>query len=64
VSYLQCPECRMTVPAAAYYLRGDECPRCLRAMEPLQRVRRQTSRGAMTQGTPLALPEEDPRPSA
>jgi hypothetical protein len=34
VSYLQCPECRLTVPAAAYYLRGDECPRCLTKMEP------------------------------
>jgi uncharacterized paraquat-inducible protein A len=33
VSYLQCPECRLTVPAAAYYLRGDECPRCLTTME-------------------------------
>jgi hypothetical protein len=34
VAYLQCPECRLTVPAAAYYLRGDECPRCLTAMAP------------------------------
>lgn len=33
MSYLQCPECRLTVPAAAYYLRGDECPRCLAKME-------------------------------
>jgi hypothetical protein len=40
VSYLQCPECRLTVPAAAYYLRGDQCPRCLTAMEPLERVAR------------------------
>jgi hypothetical protein len=35
VAYLQCPECRLTVPAAAYYLRGDECPRCLTAMAPV-----------------------------
>ena len=32
MAYLQCPGCRLTVPAAAYYLRGDECPRCLTAM--------------------------------
>jgi hypothetical protein len=30
----------LTVPAAAYYLRGDECPRCLTAMEPAERFRR------------------------
>ena len=34
MSYLQCPECRLTVPALAYYLRGDECPRCMAAMVP------------------------------
>jgi hypothetical protein len=39
VSYLQCPECRLTVPAAAYYLRGDECPRCLTTMQPFHRKR-------------------------
>jgi hypothetical protein len=39
VSYLQCPECRLTVPAAAYYLRGDQCPRCLTSMAPYQRKR-------------------------
>jgi hypothetical protein len=33
MSYLQCPQCRLTVPASAYYLRGDECPRCLTGME-------------------------------
>lgn len=33
MSYLSCPECRLTVPAAAYYPRGDECPRCLATME-------------------------------
>ena len=37
--YLQCPECRLTVPATAYYLRGDQCPRCLTAMEPRDRFR-------------------------
>ena len=38
--YLQCPECKLTVPAKAYYLRGDECPRCLTTMEPCERFRR------------------------
>ena len=33
MSYLQCPECQLTVPSAAYFLRGDECPRCMTAME-------------------------------
>ena len=38
--YLQCPECKLTVPATAYYLRGDECPRCLTTMEPRDRFTR------------------------
>jgi hypothetical protein len=37
VAYLQCPQCRLTVAASAYYLRGDECPRCLTAMLPYER---------------------------
>jgi hypothetical protein len=41
MAFLQCPECRLTVPASAYYLRGDECPRCLTAMEPCERFRRE-----------------------
>ena len=41
MAFLQCPDCHLTVPASAYYLRGDECPRCLTAMEPLDRVRRE-----------------------
>lgn len=40
MSYLQCPECRLTVPAAAYYLRGDECPRCLTPMREAERFAR------------------------
>ena len=39
MSHLQCPECRLTVPAAAYYLRGDECPRCMTVMQPYIRPR-------------------------
>jgi NaMN:DMB phosphoribosyltransferase len=41
MAFLQCPDCRLTVPASAYYLRGDECPRCLTAMEPCERFRRE-----------------------
>ena len=41
--YLQRPECKLTVPAQAYYLRGDECPRCLTTMEPRERFRRAQS---------------------
>jgi hypothetical protein len=29
----------LTVPATAYYLRGDTCPRCLTTMEPRERLR-------------------------
>jgi hypothetical protein len=39
VAYLRCPECRLTAPATAYYLRGDECPRCLTTMVPVARFR-------------------------
>jgi hypothetical protein len=44
VSHLQCPDCRLTVPAAAYYLRGDLCPRCLTSMVPFERTRLAVSR--------------------
>ena len=36
---MQCPECKLTVPATATYLRGDQCPRCLTTMEPRDRFR-------------------------
>jgi hypothetical protein len=39
MAYLRCPECRLTAPATAYYLRGDQCPRCLTPMEPAARFR-------------------------
>ena len=54
MSYLQCPECRLTVPSAAYFLRGDECPRCLATME-----KRPTFRSGVT-ASPLPLPRETP----
>ncbi len=31
--YLQCPECRLTVSAGAYFLRAH-CPRCRALLEP------------------------------
>ena len=46
MAYLRCPECRLTAPAAAYYLRGDQCPRCLTTMEPAERFRDAPSRAA------------------
>jgi hypothetical protein len=44
------------VPAAAYYLRGDECPRCLTAMTPAP-PRKAASR-------PPAVPREQPQQPA
>jgi hypothetical protein len=44
--YLRCPECRLTAPATAYYLRGDQCPRCLTPMEPSERFRDAPARAA------------------
>ena len=58
MSYLQCPECRLTVPASAYYLRGDTCPRCLTTMEPRERFRPEATKPQL----PLAPPP--PRPGA
>jgi hypothetical protein len=29
----------LTAPATAYYLRGDQCPRCLTTMEPVAQFR-------------------------
>jgi hypothetical protein len=39
MAYMQCPECKLTVPATATYLRGDQCPRCLTTMLPRDRFR-------------------------
>ena len=36
---MRCPECRLTAPATAYYLRGDQCPRCMTPMESVDRFR-------------------------
>ena len=48
MAYLRCPECRLTVPATAYYLRGDQCPRCLTSMEPSEKFRDTPARAAAT----------------
>ena len=39
MAYLRCPECKLTAHATAYYLRGDQCPRCMTTMEPAERFR-------------------------
>ena len=46
MAYLRCPECRLTARAYAYYLRGDQCPRCLTTMEPTDRFRDAPARNA------------------
>jgi hypothetical protein len=59
LSYLQGPQCRLTVPAAAYYLRGDECPRCLAVME-----KRLTFRPSATTELRAPLPITSAPPTA
>ena len=39
MAFMQCPECKLTVPATATYLRGDVCPRCMTTMLPRDRFR-------------------------
>jgi hypothetical protein len=39
MAYMQCPECKLTAPASATYLRGDTCPRCLTTMLPRDHFR-------------------------
>jgi hypothetical protein len=39
MAFMQCPECKLTVPATATYLRGDVCPRCMTTMVPRDRFR-------------------------
>ena len=57
MSHLRCPECRLTVPAAAYYLRGDQCPRCMTSMQPYTRP------GPATDAAPLPSPTGDALPA-
>jgi hypothetical protein len=60
VSHLQCPECRLTVPAAAYYLRGDQCPRCMTSMMPFERPR--PSEREQVGGAAARPPRGQPQP--
>jgi hypothetical protein len=46
----------LTVPAAAYYLRGDECPRCLTTMERAESVRREAPAPIVPAPSPAAAP--------
>ena len=55
MSYLQCPECRLTVPAAAYFLRGDECPRCLATMERRASFRSESEPAVKPPAVPLGV---------
>jgi hypothetical protein len=57
MAYMQCPECKLTVPATATYLRGDQCPRCLTTMEPRDRFRPATLVGASAErpAPPVAI---------
>ena len=68
MAYLRCPECRLTAAATAYYLRGDQCPRCLTAMEPADRFRdapARTTAAAAVAGEAAALAAANlPRQSA
>jgi hypothetical protein len=68
VSHLRCPECRLTVPAAAYYLRGDQCPRCMTSMQPYTRPRPVAEPASVRRPAPTvdeaAAGEVAPQPSA
>jgi uncharacterized paraquat-inducible protein A len=57
MAYMQCPECKLTAPATATYLRGDQCPRCLTTMEPRDRFRAPSP-------SALAIAAERPAPPA
>jgi hypothetical protein len=64
VSHLQCPECRLTVPAAAYYLRGDQCPRCLTSMLPYTRPKAERKAVRPSRPVPSAARGPELRPQA
>jgi hypothetical protein len=50
----------LTVPALAYYLRGDECPRCMTVMTP----RPAAERFARTEAPPPQPAQETSRSPA
>jgi hypothetical protein len=64
VSFLRCPDCRLTVAEGPYYfLRGDRCPRCRTTMEPCTRstddARPQLSDEPVPDGVTPAAPPLD-----
>jgi hypothetical protein len=48
MTYLRCPDCRLTARASAYFVHGDRCPRCLTVMEPADRFRDAATPAAAT----------------
>ena len=48
MTYLRCPDCRLTARASAYFVHGDRCPRCLTVMEPADRFRDAAAPAAAT----------------
>jgi hypothetical protein len=64
MAYLRCPECRLTVPATAYYLRGDQCPRCMTTMEPAERFRGESVSPSAAPAAAAAMAETPVRPAA
>jgi hypothetical protein len=56
MAYMQCPDCKLTVPATATYLRGDACPRCLTTMVPRDRFRDAAPMVAETPSEPPRVP--------
>ena len=65
MAFMQCPECKLTVPATATYLRGDQCPRCMTTMEPRDRFRSASSSARLRSGRlAAAVPPAWPPPHA
>ena len=52
MAFMQCPECKLTVPATATYLSGDQCPRCMTTMLPRDRFRDAAPPAERPQPTP------------
>jgi hypothetical protein len=54
----------LTVPAAAYYLRGDQCPRCLTSMLPYTRPKAERKAPRTATSVPAAPRGPELRPQA
>ena len=48
MTFLRCPDCRLTASASAYFVHGDRCPRCMTPMEPADRFRDAATPAAAT----------------